>query len=103
MSKSRRRFTAEFKREALQLMQREGLSQAEVARRLDLDPGTLRTWERQLKLQGEQAFPGKGQQTPIEEENRRLREETRRLTMERDILKKRRPSLRRSRIEILLY
>lgn len=88
MSKSRRSFTSEFKREALQLMQREGLSQAEVARRLDLDPGTLRKWERQLKLQGEQAFPGKGQQTAIEEENRRLREEVRRLTMERDILKK---------------
>ena len=88
MSQSRRIFTAEFKREALQLMQREGLSQAEVARRLDIDPGTLRKWERQLKLQGEQAFPGKGNLSPVEEENRRLREENARLKMERDILKK---------------
>ncbi len=88
MSQSRRQFTAEFKHEALQLMQREGLSQAEVARRLDIDPSTLRKWQRQLESRGEQAFPGKGQQTAIEEENRRLREEVRRLTMERDILKK---------------
>ena len=87
MSKSRR-FTSEFKREALQLMQREGLSQAEVARRLDIDPGTLRKWQRQLKSEGDQAFPGKGHLSPIEEENRRLREEVRRLTIERDILKK---------------
>ncbi len=69
-------------------MQREGLSQAEVARRLDIDPGTLRKWQRRLESQGEQAFPGKGLQTPLEEENRRLREEVRRLTMEREILKK---------------
>jgi len=88
MSKSRRIFTAEFKREALQLMQRDGLSQAEVGRRLDLDPGTIRKWQRQLEAQGEQAFPGKGQQTAMEEENRRLREENARLKMERDILKK---------------
>jgi transposase len=87
MSKSRR-FTSEFKREALQLMQREGLSQAEVARRVDIDPGTLRKWQRQLKSEGDQAFPGKGHLSPIEEENRRLREEVRRLTIERDILKK---------------
>ncbi len=88
MSQSRHIFTAEFKREALQLMQREGLSQAEVARRLDIDPSTLRKWQRQLESQGEQAFPGEGQQTAIEEENRRLREENARLKMERDILKK---------------
>ena len=88
MSQSRRIFTAEFKRDALQLMQREGLSQAELARRLDIDPGTLRKWQRQLKSEGEQAFPGKGQLAPLEEENRRLREENARLKMERDILKK---------------
>ncbi len=88
MSQSRRIFTAEFKRDALQLMQREGLSQAEVARRLDIDPSTIRKWQRQLKSEGDQAFPGKGHLSPMEEENRRLREEVRRLTIERDIFKK---------------
>ncbi|WP_437192513.1 transposase [Planctomicrobium sp. SH527] len=88
MSQSRRIFTPEFKCEALQLMQREGLSQAEVARRLDIDPSTIRKWQRQLQVQGEQAFPGQGRQTSLEEENRRLREENARLKMEREILKK---------------
>jgi transposase len=88
MSQSRRKFTVEFKREALQLMQREGLSQAEVARRLNIDPSTIRKWQRQLESQGKQAFPGQGQQASLEEENRRLREENARLKMERDILKK---------------
>ena len=88
MSKSRRSFTAEFKREAVQMIHQQGLSVAETARRLDLHENVLRKWQRQLEDQGEQAFPGKRQQTAIEEENRRLREEVRRLTMERDILKK---------------
>ena len=34
------------------------------------------------------AFPGSGHLTPLEEENRRLRAEVKRLEMERDILKK---------------
>ena len=88
MSKSRRSFTAGFKREAVQMIHKQGLSVAETARRLDVHENVLRKWQRQLEDQGGQAFPGKGQQGAIEEENRRLREEVRRLTMERDILKK---------------
>ena len=38
--------------------------------------------------QGEEAFPGKGHQTPTEEEFRQLRSENERLKQERDILKK---------------
>lgn len=85
MSKSRRSFTAEFKREAVLMIQKQGLSVAETARRLDVHENVLRKWQRQLEDQGEQAFPGKGQQSAIEEENRRLREENARLKMERDI------------------
>jgi len=88
MPLSRRKFTAEFKREAVQMIQQQGLSVAETARRLDLHQNVLRKWQRQFEAQGEQAFPGQGQQTAIEEENRRLREENARLKMERDILKK---------------
>lgn len=88
MSKNRRSFTAQFKREAVQMIQKQGLSVAETARRLDVHENVLRKWQRQFEAQGEQAFPGNGQQSAIEEENRRLREEVRRLTMERDILKK---------------
>jgi len=44
---------------------------AETARRLDVHEHMLRKWQRQFEPQGEQAFPGKGQQTAVEEENRR--------------------------------
>lgn len=85
MSKSRRSFTAQFKREAVQMIRQQGLSVAESARRLDVHENVLRKWQRELEAQGEQAFPGKGQQSALEEENRRLREENAGLKMERDI------------------
>ncbi|MCA9088812.1 MAG: transposase [Planctomycetaceae bacterium] len=85
MSKSRRSFTAQFKREAVQMIRQQGLSVAESAWRLDVHANVLRKWQRELEAQGEQAFPGKGQQSALEEENRRLREENARLKMERDI------------------
>ncbi len=88
MPSSRRSFTVQFKREAVQLIEQQGLSVAEAARRLDLHENVLRKWQKQVQSQGEQAFPGKGQQTALEEENRRLREENARLKLERDILKK---------------
>jgi len=37
---------------------------------------------------GEEAFPGKGHQIPVEEENRKLRRENDILRQEREILKK---------------
>jgi transposase len=67
----RRTFTNEFKRQAVELVTREGLSVAEAARRL-----------------GASAFPVNGSQNALEEENQRLRAENARLQMERDILKK---------------
>ena len=48
----------------------------------------LRSWRVKFQEQGDQAFPGAGQRTAIEEEVRQLREENARLKMERDILKK---------------
>lgn len=47
----------------------------------------LRRWKHQLEEQPNDAFPGKGNLLPEQEELRRLREENRRLRMEREILK----------------
>ena len=85
---SRRTFTSQFKREAVELVDREGVSVAEAARRLGVDQTLLRSWRVKFQQQGDQAFPGAGQRTAIEEEVRQLREENARLKMERDILKK---------------
>ena len=84
----RRAHTSQFKREAVELIAREGLSVAEAARRLGVNQTLLRSWKLKIQSEGDQAFPGSGQRTAIEEENRQLREENARLKMERDILKK---------------
>ena len=84
----RRTYTSQYKREAVELVEREGVSVAEAARRLGVDQTLLRSWKMKYQEQGDQAFPGAGQRTAIEEEVRQLREENARLKMERDILKK---------------
>lgn len=86
MTKSRRKFTDEFKREAVELMAKEGLSVVEAGRRLGVHANVLRNWKR-LAEQG-LTKPAPKQSTALEVENRQLRDEVRRLTMEREILKK---------------
>jgi transposase len=88
MSEPRRRFTVEFKKEAVQMVVQQGLSVAEAARRLDIGPKLLRKWRDQLGETGRPSVSGPGQPTALEAENRQLREENSRLRMERDILKK---------------
>jgi transposase len=88
MSEKRRTFTAEFKREAVAMVIQQGLSFSEAARRLGIRDTLLHKWKLALEAQGDQAFPGKGQQTAVEAELTRLRRENEQLRMERDILKK---------------
>jgi transposase len=82
-------YTAEFKREAVRLLETSGKSSALIAQELGISDGSLYTWRKQLSEQGEEAFPGKGHQTPVEEELRQLPAENERLRQERDILPRR--------------
>jgi transposase len=88
MAKVRGKYTPEFKLQAVKMMTDQHLSVAEVARRLGVSESRLHEWKKAVRTQGADAFPGSGHQTPIEEENRRLRADVKRLEMERDILKK---------------
>lgn len=88
MSEKRKTYTAEFKMAAVKLITEQGYSLREAARNLGVSEKQLRKWKRSLEDQGQQAFPGKGNLPPAQEEIRRLQEENRRLRMERDILKK---------------
>src|SRR3954469_10897228 len=88
MARSRRTYTPEFKAEAVKLVTEKGYSVAEAARSLGVHETLLRSWKQALQDKGDQAFPGQGKVTPVEEELRRLRAENKRLLAERDILKK---------------
>lgn len=86
--KSPRKFDLEFKRQAVSLVLEDGLSKSEVARRLDLSPAVMGKWVKDIKKEGQNAFPGKGHITPEQEEIRQLKLELKRVNMEREILKK---------------
>ncbi len=88
MLKEQRTFTREFKLEAVQLAQKSGKSQAQIARDLGIADSTLHNWCKELAEAGSQAFPGSGHQTAQEEEVRRLKRELEVTRQERDILKK---------------
>ena len=84
----RKTYTREFKLQAVRMMTDQGLSVAEVARRLGVTDGCLRAWRTAAQEHGDAAFPGHGTPTPAEDELRRLRAEVARLKAERDLLKK---------------
>jgi len=86
MRRERRKFTKEFKVEAIRLAEQRGAGAA--AESLDIDLSLLYRWQKQLEQEGAEAFRGNGNRTGLEEENRQLRLENRRLREEADILKK---------------
>jgi transposase len=88
MPKPQPTFTAEFKNEAVQLARTSGKPKAQIARELGISDSALYSWCKQSTDHGSDAFPGKGHQTPLEEENHRLKRELERVQQERDILKK---------------
>jgi len=84
----RRRYTAEFKREAVQLSESSGKSIRQVAQELGLTTKLLYRWRSELLKGGTDAFPGHGTLPPSEQEVATLRRELERVRQERDILKK---------------
>jgi transposase len=88
MDMHRRRFSREYKVEAVRLVKERGVSVAQAARDLDVHENVLRKWVREFASDPGQAFPGHGQMKPEQLEVDRLRREVARLRAERDILKK---------------
>ena len=88
MAGEQRTFTTEFKQEAVRLVKTSGKGLTQTARDLGIAESTLSHWCKQWSEKGAEAFPGRGHQTALEEENRRLRRELEQVRQERDILKK---------------
>ena len=88
MSKIQPTYTREFKQQAVILFETSGKSKTQIARDLGISDSALNKWCKELGERGREAFPGKGHQTSIEEEMRKLQREIEILRQERDILKK---------------
>ena len=87
MSKNKRRkFTKEFKEEAVKLVTEEGYKITEAARSLGIHENLLGRWKNELTSDSN-AYQGNVSQS-MEAELKRLRKENKRLKMEREILKK---------------
>ena len=84
----RRKYTREFKLEAVNLVKQRGVSIVQASRDLDIVHTVLRRWVKELGADPQHAFSGLGQMKPEQLEIDRLRKEVARLKAERDILKK---------------
>jgi transposase-like protein len=84
----RKRFSREFKREAIRLLDAGQKPAADLARELEVRRNQLYKWKEQLMKHGGGAFPGYGKRAGSADEAARLRRELERVKEERDILKK---------------
>lgn len=100
-TKTRREFTAEFKREAVALWETSGRPQMQIAAELGIQPSQLRRWQKLIQgpstrpttlasapLTSPPALAGGPSPADLASENARLRRELDRARAERDILKK---------------
>ncbi len=85
--RKRRSFTAEYKAEAVRLVEQSGKSIGVIARELGLGATALRRWVEQAEVDAGRGLPGKLTSSE-REELAQLRRENKRLRMEREILKK---------------
>ena len=84
----RRKFTREFKLEAVRLIKQRSVSFAQASQDLSVHVSQLRSWVKAFADDPQQAFPGQGQMKPEQAEIARLKREVTKLKAERDILKK---------------
>ena len=86
MARKRRRYSREFKREAVELLNRSGSSALQVSQELGIDHTMLCRWRRELEEEKAEERPASV--FALKEELKRLRKENERLKEEQAILKK---------------
>ena len=85
---NRKKYSKEFKLDAVSLVIDQDYSRAEAAKNLGINAQMLGRWVKEHEVEDGQAFRGNGKLTPELEEIRKLKVQVKRLEMERDILKK---------------
>ena len=81
----RKRYSAEFKREALRRANEEGVTDVLVAEELGISARQLRRWRDAVKKQADNPFPGEG--NARDQELMRLKRKLAKVEQERDFLK----------------
>ncbi len=81
---TRRKFSDEYKREAVRLATQAGVTKSQVGRELGIHANLLGRWCRDYAASGAAAFPGQGK--PRDEEMASLKRELARVKKERDFL-----------------
>jgi transposase len=81
----RKRYSAEFKKQALQRANEPGVTDLLVAEEVGISARQLRRWRDAVKRNGEDAFPGQGKSR--DEELTRLKRKLAKVEQERDFLK----------------
>lgn len=84
---TRKRYTKEFKLDAISLVKEQGYTRAEAARSLDIHANMLGRWIKEAEQDDGHAFRGNGKLTPEQEEIRRLKVQVKQLELEKKILK----------------
>ncbi len=85
---TRRKFTDEFKREAVKLATQPGVTVSTVARELGVERSVLRAWVKKTEEGRYEPTLGRPLKSDSQAEAEQLRRELARVKMERDILKK---------------
>lgn len=88
LSRKRRKYSKEFKLEAVRLARQQDVGFAKASKDLGVHESLLRDWAKKLVAEGGDAFRGNGKRTAQEAELAALRRENAILRQERDILKK---------------
>ena len=88
MGKPRKRYTTEFKTEAVRLLETSGRSASQIERELGIGKGNLWRWKQQYGSDSRAGALDPGGRTPDRERIRALKRENEILRQERDILKK---------------
>jgi transposase len=86
MTETRKKYSKEFKIEAVRLYETSGKPFQEIEDDLGIGRGNLRRWKREMSEKNIRVFPGNG--NPRDEEIARLKKELAIAKEERDILRK---------------
>ena len=85
---ARKKYSKEFKLDAISLVLNQQYTRSEAARSLEVNPNLITRWIKEYEQDNDgQAFRGNGKLTPEQEEIRQLKAKVRQLEIDKNILK----------------